>query len=378
MRIDFNASPRPTLGVEIELSLVDNETRALTSVATDVLAALAHGPDGQHPKAKHELFQCTVEVITGVCDTVDEALDDLTSTLAELRAEVDARGVGLCCAGTHPFSRYEDQSVSPDPRYLELVESIQWPARQLAIYGVHFHVGVPGGEAAVQIVNSLAYALPLFLALSASSPYWLGEDTGMASSRTKVFEVLPTAGLPPELESWDDFERFMGTLMRAEAITSIRDVWWDVRPHPDFGTVELRMCDGIPTLAELGAVAALAQSLVARLTERFEADDPLPTARPWTIKQNKWLACRHGLDAMLLAEGGLRRPAREWIEETVDDLAVTARRLGCADELADVRRIVAGGASYARQRAVVDEGGTLEDVVDHLVGELAAGTPATW
>ncbi len=297
MRIPFHASPGASLGIEVELSVIDRETRELTNAASVLFEELGTGhPEGVHPKAKHELFDCTVEIITGVCTTVSEARVDLEATLGEVRSVAQPRGLALISAATHPFSHWSSLRISPHPRYMELVERIQWPARRLAIHGVHFHVGVRSGEKAVAIANSLAFHLPAFLALSASSPFWHGLDTGMASSRTKIFEGLPTAGLPPQLDSYDDFEAFMETLIAANAIESVREVWWDVRPHPNFGTVELRMCDAMASLTEVAAVAALAQSLVHSLDARLDAGEPLVGARDWVIRENKWLAARYGLD----------------------------------------------------------------------------------
>jgi carboxylate-amine ligase len=280
------------------------------------------------------------------------------------------------CSGTHPLSHWRAQKVSPHPRYAELVDRIQWPARRLAIHGIHFHVGVRSGERAVAITNSLALHLPLFLALSASSPYWHGEDTGMASCRTKVFEALPTTGLPPRLDSWADFEDLMQTLIRAQAIETIREIWWDIRPHPDFGTVELRMCDGMSNLSEVAAVAALAQSLVTDLDGRLDRGEDLPVGKDWVLRENKWLAARHGLDATVIVDDrGTLQPVRVVIERLAESLTPAAAELGCATELTHVRRILTEGAGYARQRRILGGGGALIDVVDHLVAELAAGEP---
>ncbi|CAN5508316.1 glutamate--cysteine ligase [soil metagenome] len=372
MHIAFHSSPGPSLGVELELELVDRATRELVSAASDILAELGVGhPGGTHPKAKHELFECTIEVITGVCATVAEARADLEATLAEVGAAARARNLFVLCAGTHPISDWRDQRISPDPRYATLVREMAWMAERLLIFGVHFHVGVRSPEKAVAIANALSDHLPLFLALSASSPYWHGHDTGLASSRSKVFEGLPTAGLPEQLVNWQEFEQFMATLVSSEAIGTIRDVWWDIRPHPDFGTVELRMCDGIPSLAEVTALAALAQCLVEWLDGRIDQDEPVVPLREWIIRQNKWRAARHGLDADLIVdERGACRPLRATVADLVEELGPTALRLGCAHELAGVLGILDDGASYQRQRAVVAEGGALTDVVDLLVGEL--------
>ncbi|MDQ3462534.1 MAG: glutamate--cysteine ligase, partial [Actinomycetota bacterium] len=303
MQIDFNSSAGPSLGVEVELEVVDAETGALASAASEMLAELGEGhPRGEHPKAKHELFECTVEIITGICATVAEARADLEGTLAEVRGAAEKRGLALLCSGTHPFSEWSDQKVSPNPRYDRLIEEMQWMARRLQIFGVHVHVGVRSPEKAVSIANALAGYIPHFLALSASSPYWEGRDTGLASSRSKVFEGLPTAGLPAPIENWSDFEQFMETLVSSAAISTVREVWWDIRPHPEFGTVELRMCDGIPTMSEICAVAALAQSLVAHLDALDDRGFILPRHKEWILRQNKWRAGRHGLETDLIVD----------------------------------------------------------------------------
>lgn len=377
MEIPFNASPGASLGVEVELSVIDAETRELANAASVLFETLGAGhPDTIHPKAKHELFECTVEIITGVASTVAEARADLDATLAEVRGVARAHDLRLISAGTHPFSHWGSLRISPDPRYTQLVERIQWPARRLAIHGIHYHVGVRSGQKAVAVANSLAYHLPVFLALSASSPYWHGLDTGMASARTKVFESLPTAGLPPMLGSYEDFESFMETLIAANAIETVREVWWDVRPHPTFGTVELRMCDAMASMGEVAALAALAQSIVHSFDERLDRAEPLEGARDWVIRENKWLAARHGIDAnMIVDDRGTMRPIRDVTEELLVELAPVAAELGCSKELADVRTILDKGPGYVRQRRVVEGGGSLVDVVDHLVAELDAGEP---
>ena len=204
MQIPFQSSERASLGVEWELQLVDRETRELSAGAVEILEEMR--PDGaeEHPKAKHELLQSTVEIITGICGTVAEAKADLAGTLAEVGTAADRHGLGLICAGTHPFTDWQTQQISPKERYLQLVERMQWLARRLQIFGVHVHVGVRAPEKAVPIVNALCQYVPHFLALSASSPFWVGCDTGLSSSRTKVFESIPTARLPYQISGWDE------------------------------------------------------------------------------------------------------------------------------------------------------------------------------
>ena len=377
MRIRFNSSDRSSLGVEMELQIVDRSSRALASAGTAILEEIGAGqPEGSHPRAKHELLECTIEIVTGICSTVEEARRDLERTLHEVAAAADRRDLALLCSGSHPFSPWHQQAISPNDRYHALVNEMQWVARRLQIFGVHFHVGVRSGPKAIAIANALNTHLPYFLALSASSPYWAGRDTGMASCRTPVFEGLPTAGLPYRMADWSEFEEFMGTLVAAEAISSIREVWWDIRPHPDFGTVELRMCDGIPTLREVAALAALAQSLVEHLDRRLDAAETLEVPRDWVARQNKWRAARHGLDAQVIVDdSGARRNLREAVMDLVAELEPVAATLGCVEELSDVLGILTGGASYERQRRVVAGGGSPVDVVDSLVAELESDKP---
>jgi carboxylate-amine ligase len=378
VEIPFASSPTSSLGIEWEIQLVDRASRELVSAASPILAALSEKlGDEAAAKAKHELFESTIEVVTGVCSTVEEATADLAGTVALVRDLADARGVGLMCAGTHPTSRYADQRISPLPRYAALVERLRWLAERLLIFGVHVHVGVRSPAKAVPVVNALSAYIPHFLALSGSSPYWLGQDTGLASTRSTIFEILPTAGLPYPLEDWAAFERLMETFITAGAIETIREIWWDIRPHPDFGTVELRICDGLPTVREVGAVAALTQCLVERMDSQLDRGYTLPAPPRWLVAENKWRAIRHGLDAEIIVdERGTTRPVRDDIADLVEDLLPVARRLSCARDLVRVLTILETGASCERQRAAARAGGgALDGVVDTLLEEMDAGQP---
>jgi carboxylate-amine ligase len=377
VQIPFQSSQRASLGVEWELQLIDRETRELTSGAIEILEELRPPGQEEHPKAKHELLQSTIEIITGICGTVEEAKADLAGTLADVGAAAGRRGLGLMCAGTHPFTDWQTQQISPKERYLRLVEEMQWPARRLQIFGVHVHVGVRAPEKAMPVVNALCQYVPHFLALSASSPFWVGRDTGLASARTKIFEGMPTAGLPYQLSGWPEFEQYMSSLISTQSIESVREVWWDIRPHPDFGTVELRVCDGLPTLQEIGAVAALAQCLVEQFDTQLDRGYTLPTPASWILRENKWRAARYGLDAEIVVDDqGTVRPVRRALLDLVEDLMPTAKRLGCAGELADVERVLGTGASYQRQRAVAAaHDGDLTAVVDSLLAEMRDGLP---
>ena len=375
----FNASPRNTLGIEVESGIVDLSTLALVPRSDEVLTELAEPHGDEHPKAKHEFYQSSIEVITGICETVPEAGADLRATFDEVDEALAKRGLVLQPGGLHPFSAWHELSVTDKERYRNFAERIQWPARRSMCHGIHYHVGVQSGDASVAIANSLAIQLPLFIALSASSPFWHGGDTGLDSSRTKVFEAMPTNDLPPLLSGWGEFEALMQVLIKGGAIESVRELWWDIRPHPGFGTVELRMSDSMHTMREILALAALAQCLVYDMSRRIEAGETLPSLHHSVLKENKWRAARFGLDTNLIENNeGDNRPIGELIELTVNDLAGTAELLGCAAQLADVRRIVAHGNGATRQREEFARSGDLRTVVELLIREWETDTPTGW
>ena len=373
MDIDWNSSRGRTLGVEWELQLIDAHTRALRQDAREVLAALPELTAGNGtPKLRYELMQSTIELATGICSTVAEAKEDLAGTIAQLQRVTSARDMMLTCAGTHPFSSWRDAKMAPVQRYAELVEQMQWLVRRIQLFSVQVHVGLADGSRAIPIINALSRYLPHFLALTASSPYWNGEDTGLASIRAVIFGELPTAGPPHRLSDWKEFEDYMDTLLRAGTIRSIKEVWWDIRPHPDFGTIEIRICDGVPTLREIGMVAALSQCLVQQLSLQIDRGYQLPSPASWVVRDNKWRATRYGLDAIVITDdSGATAPMRDELYELVRELEPVADRLGCGSELGVVSEVLDQGASYERQRAVMADGGALTEVVDALVTEFA-------
>jgi glutamate---cysteine ligase / carboxylate-amine ligase len=377
VRIDFGSSPYSSLGIEWELQLVDLYSRELAAGSNEILAEIPAAADPDIPKAKHELFQSCVEINTGICTTVAEAREDLADTIKQVTHSATRLGLGVLCAGSHPFTDWATQQFTRNDRYALLIERNQLLARQLQIFGVHVHVGVRSPQKVMPIVYGLAKYLPHFLALSASSPFWVGRDTGLASYRSKVFEVLPTAGLPEHLPGWTDFEDYVEGLLGTQTIYSMREVWWDVRPHPRYGTVELRICDGLPTMEEVCAVAAMTQCLVELFDSQLDRGYRLPDPPGWVVRENKWRAARYGLDAQIVVEdAGTIRPVRTAVLELVDDLMPTARRLRCEEELAIVPRILDVGASYQRQRAVAAaSGGDLSTVVDSLLDEMRGGLP---
>ena len=372
MKLEFNSSPASTVGVEMELQLVDRKTRALTSAASEMIESV-----GEVDWLKKELLQSTIEINTDVCADITEVEADLGAKLEQVRGCAARLGLGLLSAGTHPFSPWGEQVVSDDERYHRLVDKVQWPARRMLIFGLHVHVGVPDAESAIQITNHLEPWLPHLLALSASSPFWEGKDTGLASCRSKIFETLPTAGLPYRHESWEDFEQLVGALVRSEGIESIREIWWDVRPHPGFGTVEVRVCDALPTLGETVAIAALVQALIVHLQVRIAAGSTLPILHPRIVTENKWRAARYSMEGTTIVdEDGACEPIGETMEKLLEELAPVFERLGSSGQVPVLSEMVRGRLSYARQRAVFEQAGSTEAVVDALIREGEENRPA--
>ena len=367
-RIDFAGSPRQTLGVEWEFALVDKATGDdLINEATAVIAEV-----GESPHVHKELLRNTIEVVTGICDTVPEAMADLHSTLVSTHDIVSDRGMELFCAGTHPFAQWSAQKLTDAPRYAELIKRTQWWGRQMLIWGVHVHVGISSAHKVMPIISSLLNHYPHLLALSASSPFWAGEDTGYASNRSMMFQQLPTAGLPFQFQTWREFERFVHDQKTTGIIDHVNEIRWDIRPSPHLGTVEVRIFDGVSNLRELSALVALTHCLIVDLDRRLDAGEELPVMPPWHVQENKWRAARYGLDAIIILDADSNeRLVTEDLDDLLTRLEPVARSLDCAAELAAVAEIPRRGASYQRQRRVAEENdGDLRAVVDALVGEL--------
>nr|WP_156671381.1 MULTISPECIES: glutamate--cysteine ligase [unclassified Mycobacterium] len=366
-RIDFARSPRPTIGVEWEFALVDAQTRDLSNEATAVIDEI-----GENPRVHKELLRNTVEVVTGICDSAPQAIEDLRGTLGPARRIVRDRGMELFCAGTHPFARWSAQELTDGARYAELIKRTQWWGRQMLIWGVHVHVGISSPHKVMPIMTSLLNYYPHLLALSASSPWWGGEDTGYASNRAMMFQQLPTAGLPFHFQTWKEFEGFVYDQKKTGIIDHVDEVRWDIRPSPHLGTLEVRIFDGVSNLRELGALVALTHCLIVDLDRRLEADESLPTMPPWHAQENKWRAARYGLDAIIILDAeSNERLVTEDLDDVLTRLEPVAKSLHCVDELAAVADIPRRGASYQRQRRVAEEhDGDLRAVVDVLVGEL--------
>jgi glutamate---cysteine ligase / carboxylate-amine ligase len=377
MTIDFARSARSTLGIEWELAVVDRLTGDLVPAAPEILAtADIVGEDGGE-RITSELLTNTVEIVTGVNRTVAEGVADLQRTIDGLRRITDPMGLELICSGTHPFARWQDQEVTDKERYVTLLDRTGVFGRQLLIWGVHMHVGLDDPAKALPVLESLLVWYPHLQALSASSPFVFGESSGYASSRAMLFQQLPTAGLPPELRSWGQYESIVEDLTKIGVIDHWDEIRWDVRPSAKWGTVETRVCDGLPTTFEVGALSALVQCLVDDCSERLDRGEDLPTMQPWFVRENKWRAARYGMEAEIVVDrhGGQRQVADE-VRDLVARLEPVAERLGCSQELQDVLTILDVGASYQRQLlAAARAGGDLRAVVSSLVGEMREGVP---
>nr|WP_182540447.1 glutamate--cysteine ligase [Nocardioides ginsengisegetis] len=374
VRIDFHGSPEPTIGVEWEFALVDTTTRDLANSASDLFAAA--GPVLPDPGKLHkELLRNTVEVVTGICRTVPEAVADLRRTLEAVVPVADGLGVDLYGGGTHPFASWSHQQLTEGHRYEELINRTQWWGRQMLIWGVHVHVGLPERERVMPVLSSLLNHYPHLLALSASSPIWAGVDTGYASNRALMFQQLPTAGLPFQFATWAEFEAFATDHLVTGVIDELSEIRWDVRPATHLGTLENRICDGVSSFEDLAGLVALMHCLVVDLDTRLAAGETLPTMPPWHVQENKWRAARYGLDAIVVLDAAnTERLVTEDLAELLVRLEPVADRLGCLDELASVAAIPERGASYQRQRAVAAAtGGDLVAVVDSVVRELRGG-----
>lgn len=360
--IEFSPSAQSTLGVEWEMVLVDRTTGEPVAAGPEFFHGLEHErpdlteQDEPQPIITPEFLANSVELVTGVCGTVAEALEQLRALKAEVDERADALGVDLYSEGTHPTARWDEQAVTPKPRYEKVLERTQYWGRQMMIWGLHVHVGLDSRDKAFPAVNHLVNHYAHLLAISASSPFWEGTDTGYASQRAMTFQQIPTAGLPYAFREWSEFERYTQDLLDTGVIEENSENRWDIRPVPRYGTVEVRVCDGVATLEEMGAVIALVQCLVEEASRLVEAGQDIPEMPRWHAEENKWRAARYGLDAdVILGADNAQKPLREHLGEVLDRLGPIAEELDCAAEFAGLRGILERGPGYVRQRRVAAE-----------------------
>ena len=359
-----------TVGVEEEFQIVDPSTWELRSHVSELLASSASA-FGDH--IKREMHQSIVEVGTKICGSIEELAGEIIRTRRDLADAAERVGLRIAAAGTHPFSNWMDQVISPGERYQNIVEELQQLARSLLIFGLHVHVAVPDPASMIDLMNEARYFLPHLLALSTSSPFWMGRDTGLKSYRTTVFRRFPRTGIPDHFESWTEYDEYVKQLVELHCIDNGKKIWWDLRPQPTFGTLEFRICD-VPTdpCASI-AIAALAQAIIVKLYRLREKNLGFRRYHRALIEENKWRAARWGIDGKLIDFGKRREvPMRELSEELLEFIDDVVDDLGSRREIEYVRTILRDGTSAEKQLQIYRETGDLRAVVQSLVEETRA------
>jgi len=349
----FGASDEFTLGVEEEYMLLDPESLDLVQHIETVLDAVQG--DVLADRINAELMQSVLEIATPVCRTPGEVMRELTTLRNYVRDVAGGEGLRVGSAGTHPFSLFERQRITAKDRYHALIDQLQYVARRELIFGMHIHVAVDDPDKAIQVVNGLLPHLAPLLALSASSPFWRGEATGLASSRQIVFSAFPRSGPPPRFRDYEDYATVVGQLERTGCIADYTHIWWDIRPHPKWGTVEVRICDAVTRVEDAVAIAAYCQAVVKSISDRYDAGEEIPTYHRILTSENKWLAARYGLEAPIMdLETGrrIRVPIAKLVRRTLRDLEPHARELGSERELEGIEALLSRGNSAERQLRV--------------------------
>ncbi|MEK6335539.1 MAG: carboxylate-amine ligase [Acidobacteriota bacterium] len=362
-----------TLGIEEEFQIVDPLTRELRSHVSEILA---EGETLLGEQVKPEIIQSMIEVGTGICRDITEARTDITNLRSILAGLVRKQGLAIVAAGTHPFSHWQDQKIFDNARYELIVEENQVIARSLLTFGLHVHVGVADPERKILIMNAVRYMLPHVLALSTSSPFWLGVQTGLKSYRSEVFTRMPRTGIPDHFESDTSFQRYVALLIETGCIDDGKKIYWDVRPHPFFPTLEFRICD-IPTrVDDTIAIAALFQALVAKVDKLLEQNLTFRLHHKMLIEENKWRAVRYGLDGKMIDFGKHKEvPIRDLIRELLEFVDDVIDGLGSRTEIEHIYTILARGTSADEQLRVWQETGDLKSVVDHLIEMTMENVP---
>ncbi|RUQ12184.1 glutamate--cysteine ligase [Corynebacterium genitalium] len=366
---DFSRSDGPTLGVEWEICLVDPVTRDLVPRAAEVIEEVqARYPD---IRLEPEFLQNTIELVTPICANTKEAVRALQRDLNAVKEVADEKGLKLWASGGHPFSDFRTNPLSPKHTYEEIVNRTQYWGQHMLLWGIHCHVGISHEDKVWPIINAVMTKYPHLLAISASSPGWDGIDTSYASNRTMLYQQLPTAGMPYQFESWDEWVDFMRDQQTSGVINHTGSMHFDVRPAAKWGTVEVRISDATSNLRELAAVVALTHCLVVHYDRMLERGEKLPTLQQWHVAENKWRGARYGMDALVITSRGTDE---DWVKHElqllIDELTPVAADLDCVDELNLVREIIERGAGYERQRAIYQRTGDWRDVVDATCAEM--------
>lgn len=363
-----------TLGIEEEFQIIDPETRELKSHVSEILE---EGKLLLGEKIKPEMIQSMIEVGTGICHNVQEAREDITKLRCIISGLAKNKGMAIVAASTHPFSKWSDQTIFEDERYEFIVEELQMVARSLLIFGLHVHVGIESLERRIQIMNGARYFLPHVLALTTSSPFWLGHQTGLKSYRSEVFKKFPRTDIPDHFESYSQYENYVNLLISMNCIDNAKKIYWDLRPHPFFPTLEFRICD-IPTrVDDTVAIAALFQAIVAKLHSMIDKNWGFREYRRMYIQENKWRAIRYGLDGKLLDLGKQKEvPARDLIRELLEFVDDVVDILDSRKEIEHIHTILDRGTSADEQLRVYEEtGGDFKAVVDMLLKNTLENVP---
>jgi carboxylate-amine ligase len=371
-KLDFHSNKRPTLGIELELGLVDARTMELSSSIHRVLDLL----NGSAKEFKPELMQCCIEINTDICETVGDAEQDLRQKLTRVERVTDQLGLQLWWGATHPFSLWKEQRITPNERYQDLVNLLQEMARRLVTFGLHVHVGVDSGDKAVMICDRMMRHLPMLLALTCSSPFWECRSTGLHSHRSKVMEGLPTAGLPTLMRNWSEYVWLVGHMVETGFINTVREIWWDIRPHHTFGTVEVRVCDMPGNLMDALGIAALTQCLIKALSDKIDEGTYQHDCHPMMVRQNKWRACRFGLAAPLVDTYTFEvQSVPQIVTGLVERLTPHAESLGCTRYLQHVLQMAHGPACSEIQLRILEESNDRAEVVRRMCDQSRISVP---
>jgi carboxylate-amine ligase len=365
-----------TLGIEEEFQIVDPQTRELRSHVSEILE---EGRMILGEQVKPEMIQSQVEVGTGICRNIQEARTDITHLRAVISGLARKKGLRIVAASTHPISQWSEQQIYPDPHYALLIEELQMVARSLLIFGLHVHVGVADRDRQVHILNAARYFLPHVLALSTSSPFWLGINTGLKSYRSEVFKKFPRTDIPDHFDSYGSYQRYIELLLKTNSISNPKKIWWDVRMHPTFPTLEFRICD-IPTrVDDTIAIAALFQAIVVKLDRLIERNLGFRLYRRMLIQENKWRAVRYGLEGKLIDFGKQKEvPVRDLIRELLEFVDDVLDDLGSRREVEHIHTILERGTSADEQLQVFRETADLKAVVDRLMERTIENIPDDW
>ncbi len=362
---------RFTIGVEEEFQIIDPETLELRSHVVQLISSAA--ARGVADLVKQEMHQSIVETGTKICENVSELRLEMHRTRSELVMAAESTGLQVAAAGTHPFSSWIDQVISPGERYQHIVEEMGQLARSLLIFGMHIHVAMPDKQTTIDLMNMVRYFLPHLLAISTSSPFWMGRNTGLKSFRTTVFRRFPRTGIPDIFDSWSEYENFVNLLIKLNCIDNGKKIWWDVRPHPTYGTLEFRMFDTATRVEEAVAIAALTQAIVVKLHRLYKHNQSWRIYRRALIEENKWRAARYGIEGKLIDFGREAEvPVRDLMLELMELLDDVVDDLGSRSAVEYLHTILNEGTSADRQLRVYQQTGDLKEVVKHLVMETRA------